>query len=115
MSYKSSGTSTGAAQTDVWRNAISDPPPEYVSVQGHIVYETDLPSVRECFRVGNEYYFPALREKLPVDVWAEFLTPPTLAEKCNCLHTVYGEDVCYGTKEAERCSCGGDRGKCNFY
>lgn len=23
--------------------------------------------------------------------------------------------VCYGTKEQEECSCGGDRTKCNFY
>lgn len=23
--------------------------------------------------------------------------------------------VCYGTKEKEECTCGGDRTKCNFY
>lgn len=100
---------------DKWIDVTEDQPPEWVSVQGHIAIETQCPSVRECFRIGNEYYFPALREKWPVDVWKPFSSPPALAEKCNCLRTIYGKDVCYGTKEVERCSCGGDRGKCNFY
>ena len=45
--------------------------------------------------------------------------------KCNCYETrqepiiatsylrTYG--VCLGTKEIDRCSCGGDESKCNFY
>lgn len=36
-------------------------------------------------------------------------------EKCNCYHTEYNKEVCYGTKEREECSCGGDETKCNFY
>lgn len=42
--------------------------------------------------------------------------------KCECYHE---EEIfypinkatprCYGTKEREVCSCGGDRGKCDFY
>lgn len=36
-------------------------------------------------------------------------------EKCNCYHTEYNKEVCYGTKEIEECSCGGDEIKCNFY
>jgi hypothetical protein len=53
--------------------------------------------------------------------------------KCDCYHTqeklqrLYhpftGEPhpinitvgVCYGTKECDECTCGGDRSKCNFY
>jgi hypothetical protein len=34
---------------------------------------------------------------------------------CECFEHVYGHDVCYGTKELEECSCGGDRRKCDFY
>lgn len=34
---------------------------------------------------------------------------------CECFEHVYGNDVCYGTKELEECSCGGDRRKCDFY
>ena len=35
--------------------------------------------------------------------------------KCQCYRTEYGNNVCYGTKEKEICSCGGDRHKCDFY
>ncbi len=46
-------------------------------------------------------------------------------EKCKCYHTQmrYHLDTnveepvgyCYGTKECEECSCGGDMSKCDFY
>lgn len=44
-------------------------------------------------------------------------------EKCNCYHeypnnyrSAYGDvGVCYGTKECDPCSCGGDESKCDFY
>lgn len=42
----------------------------------------------------------------------------TVVEKvkpCDCLHKECGKTVCYGTKEREQCSCGGDKSKCNFY
>lgn len=55
-----------------------------------------------------------------------------MKNKCDCYHTqiekqhtyhITGEpvyydaevSVCYGTKERDRCSCGGDRTKCDFY
>lgn len=38
---------------------------------------------------------------------------------CNCYHAernfVGKIGVCWGTKECEACSCGGDEGKCDFY
>lgn len=34
---------------------------------------------------------------------------------CHCYHVEYGKPVCWGTKEREECSCGGDESKCNFY
>lgn len=36
-------------------------------------------------------------------------------EKCNCYHEDYGKSECWGTKERDVCSCGGDEAKCNFY
>ena len=44
-------------------------------------------------------------------------------KKCDCYHehpnnhrSAYGDvGICYGTKEREPCSCGGDIAKCNFY
>ena len=32
----------------------------------------------------------------------------------DCLRE-YERDVCWGTKEREECSCGGDESKCDFY
>lgn len=36
-------------------------------------------------------------------------------DKCNCYHEEYNRPECWGTKEREMCSCGGDETKCNFY
>ena len=39
--------------------------------------------------------------------------------KCDAYHNernyLGGFGICYGTKEKEPCSCGGDYNKCNFY
>ena len=43
--------------------------------------------------------------------------------QCNCYNVridrIYGNEtkygVCLGTKEVDRCNCGGDESKCNFY
>lgn len=37
------------------------------------------------------------------------------SEICHCFRNEFGRDVCYGTKEREQCSCGGDKDKCDFY
>lgn len=39
----------------------------------------------------------------------------TNKEKCDSYKVEYGRTVCYGTKEREVCTCGGDKDKCNFY
>lgn len=36
-------------------------------------------------------------------------------KKCSSFVVEYGKTVCYGTKEREECTCGGDESKCNFY
>ena len=35
--------------------------------------------------------------------------------KCDCYHQHGMKFLCYGTKEMEECSCGGDTSKCDFY
>ena len=43
--------------------------------------------------------------------------------QCNCYNVridrIYGNEVkygvCLGTKEVDRCNCGGDESKCDFY
>ena len=34
---------------------------------------------------------------------------------CSAYRVEYGKSVCWGTKEREACSCGGNRAKCDFY
>lgn len=36
-------------------------------------------------------------------------------EPCKCYHSEYGYGVCWGTKEKDPCSCGGDRTLCDYY
>lgn len=36
-------------------------------------------------------------------------------EPCTSFHIVSGKQVCWGTKEIEPCSCGGDKTKCTHY
>ena len=35
--------------------------------------------------------------------------------RCESYHDENGPAVCWGTKEQDRCSCGGDKSKCDFY
>lgn len=35
--------------------------------------------------------------------------------RCSCYHQHGLKFLCYGTKEMEECSCGGDESRCNFY
>ena len=70
---------TFAKDTDVsskWIGVEDDKPDEFVSVLGHIADAGELPAVRECYRVGNAFYFPTLWDKYPVDKWMPLPEPP---------------------------------------
>ncbi len=54
-----------------WISVAERLPDEYVSVLGHMTDTDGFPSVRECFLIGNEFWFPALLTTWPVDRWAE--------------------------------------------
>lgn len=60
--------------------------------------------------------------KFNVSVDVNDFEPKTLDELieknktvCFCYHTECGRSECWGTMESERCTCGGDESKCDFY
>ena len=59
-------------QVATWHDAQSDPPPEYVSVIGHIPSQAPIPTSRECFVTPKGTWFcQALHEECEVTNWAE--------------------------------------------
>lgn len=62
-------------QAVTWHDAPSDPPPEYVSVIGHIPSQDPFPTSRECFLTPTGKWFcHALSEECEVTNWAEMPT-----------------------------------------
>lgn len=51
-------------------------PSDFVSVQAHIVGAEPLSTVREAYVINGKWFFPALKEFLPVDMWRRFDEPP---------------------------------------
>ena len=60
----------------------------------------------ECYRTQTERRYLSNIEKITYTVATERLAPGYIDEEVG---------VCYGTKEKDVCSCGGDKSKCNFY
>lgn len=50
-------------------------PEDFVSVLGYMTDAGPFPSVRECYKVGYGFYFPALREIHPVSHWMPMPKP----------------------------------------
>ena len=61
------------------------------------------PTIPMCFTCGNE------------EIKTVTTGTNTEQKRCDCYHTEYGKPQCWGTKEREECSCGGDMKKCDFY
>ena len=55
-------------------------PKNFVSVLGYMTDAGDFPPVRECYTVGNAFFFPALGDKHPVSHWMEIPEPPKEVE-----------------------------------
>ena len=51
-------------------------PQNFVSVLGYMTDAGEFPPVRECYTVGNVFFFPALGDKHPVSHWCEMPEPP---------------------------------------
>ena len=59
-------------QVITWHDAQSDPPPEYVSVIGHIPSQAPFPTSRECFVTPKRTWFcQTLYEECEVTRWTE--------------------------------------------
>ena len=59
-----------------WISIKDHKPKEFVSVLGYMTDAGEFPSVRECYRVGEAFFFPALNGFHPVDKWSEMPQPP---------------------------------------
>lgn len=51
-------------------------PSDFVSVQAHMTDAGNFPPVREAYVVDKLWFFPALKEFHPVDMWRQFDEPP---------------------------------------
>ena len=59
-----------------WISVDDRLPQNFVSVLGYMTDAGDFPPVRECYTVGNAFFFPALGDIHPVSHWCEMPQPP---------------------------------------
>ena len=52
-----------------WISVKERTPSMFVSVLGYMTDAGDFPAVRECYRIGKEFFFPALNEVHPISHW----------------------------------------------
>lgn len=60
---------------------VTEPPADFLSVLGHMTDAGDFPAVRECYRIDDGYFFPALNEFHPIDKWMPIPEPPEEVSK----------------------------------
>lgn len=59
-----------------WISVDDRLPQNFVSVLGYMTDAGEFPPVRECYTVGNVFFFPALGDIHPVSHWREMPKPP---------------------------------------
>ena len=59
-----------------WISVEDRLPENFVSVLGYMTDAGEFPPVRECYTVGNAFFFPALGDVHPVSHWCEMPEPP---------------------------------------
>ena len=59
-----------------WISVNERLPQNFVSVLGYMTDAGEFPRVRECYTVGNAFFFPALGDVHPVSHWCCLLQPP---------------------------------------
>ena len=59
-----------------WVSVNDRLPQNFVSVLGYMTDAGEFPPVRECYTVGNVFFFPALGDIHPVSHWREMPKPP---------------------------------------
>ena len=59
-----------------WISVDEKLPQNFISVLGYMTDAGEFPPVRECYTVGNAFFFPALGDVHPVSHWCEMPHPP---------------------------------------
>ena len=59
-----------------WISVDERIPENFISVLGYMTDAGEFPPVRECYTVGNAFFFPALGDVHPVSHWCEMPEPP---------------------------------------
>ena len=59
-----------------WISVDEKLPQNFISVLGYMTDAGEFPPVRECYTVGNVFFFPALGDMHPVSHWREMPKPP---------------------------------------
>ncbi len=59
-----------------WISVDERLPENFISVLGYMTDSGEFPPVRECYTVGNAFFFPALGDVHPVSHWCEIPQPP---------------------------------------
>ena len=59
-----------------WISVDEKLPQNFISVLGYMTDAGEFPPVRECYTVGNVFFFPALGDIHPVSPWREMPQPP---------------------------------------
>ena len=59
-----------------WISVAEKLPQNFISVLGYMTDAGEFPPVRECYTVGNAFFFPALGDLHPVSHWCELPQPP---------------------------------------
>ena len=59
-----------------WISVDKKLPQNFISVLGYMTDAGEFPPVRECYTVGNEFFFPALGDVHPVSHWCEMPQQP---------------------------------------
>ena len=58
-----------------WISVRERLPQNFISVLGYMTDAGEFPPVRECYTVGNAFFFPALGDVHPVSHWCEMPQP----------------------------------------
>ena len=59
-----------------WISVEERLPENFISVLGYMTDAGEFPPVRECYTVGNAFFFPALGDVHPVSHWCEMPQTP---------------------------------------
>ena len=64
------------ARVPEWISVDDKLPENFISVLGYMTDAGEFPPVRECYTVGNAFFFPALGDVHPVSHLCEIPQPP---------------------------------------